>query len=151
MNSFTLKEKGFADFISLKELQFASLPADQNCVIVLIECLAPEKPATDILYIGKSKKPAKRIFGGYIAGYGGKTTRKIHSKLLNEGYMEKISVSWMISDNIKITQKELLESFKKEHGQYPAWNTQKKPVVKPAKVPKIVKVTPRRKVTKNKP
>lgn len=68
----------------------------------------------------------KRIFGGYLAGYGGKTTRKINSKLFDEGYIERVAVSWMLSDNPKAAQQELLESFKKEHGEYPAWNASKK-------------------------
>jgi hypothetical protein len=69
------------------------------------------------LYIGKSKKPSKRVFGGYLSGYGGKTTRKINSILLNDGYLEKVTISWMISEDPKLSQQELLEKFKKEHGE----------------------------------
>jgi len=127
MNSLTLKEKGFAEFVSLKELPFSRLPLDKGGVLVLADSTLTGKPASDILYIGKSKKPAKRILGGYLAGYGGKTTRKISSKLLNDGYIGKIAVSWMLTDNPKAAQQELLESFKKEHGEYPAWNASRKP------------------------
>jgi len=149
MNSLTLKENGFSDFLALKGLQFTSLPPNQNSVLVLADCTLTGKPTSDILYIGKSKKPTKRIFGGYLAGYGGKTTRKIHSKLVDDGYMEKTVISWMPSNNPKTAQKELLEKFKKEHGQYPAWNTQKKQPVQ--KAPKIVKATPIRKSAKSNP
>jgi len=148
MNSLNLKEKGFTDAIPLKELQFTGLPNNKNSILVLIDCTITGQPASDILYIGKTKKPAKRIFGGYIAGYGGKTTRKIHSLLFDDGYIEKVAVSWMTTDNSKTAQKELLENHKKEHGEYPTWNTQRKPesqakpkvvakkVVKTAKVAK---------------
>jgi hypothetical protein len=145
MNSLTLKEKGFAEFLPLKGLQFSSLPQNKNSIIVIADATVTGKPASDILYIGKTKKPAKRIFGGYLAGYGGKTTRKIHSTLFDEGYIEKASVSWMLTDNPKTAQKELLENFKKEHGDYPAWNTPKKPA-KPQKAAK--KASPASKVIK---
>ena len=137
MNSLTLKERGFAEFVSLKGLAYPTLPLDKSSVIVLSDSTSAGKPASDILYIGKSKKPAKRIFGGYLSGYGGKNTRRIHSMLSNDGVLEKISVSWMETENPKIAQQEL-ESFKKEHGQYPAWNTLK---------PKA-KAQPKSKVTK---
>jgi hypothetical protein len=149
MNSLTLKENGFADFLPLKGLQFTSLPYNKNSVLVLADSTLTGKPTSDILYIGRSKKPTKRILGGYLAGYGGKTTRKIHSMLFDDGFIEKVAVSWMISDDPKATQKELLENFKKEHGEYPTWNASKKPVAKPQQAPKIVKANPaKRKPTK---
>ena len=151
MNSLTLKEKGFVDFVPLKELPFSSLPFNNACVLVLADSTLAGKPASDILYIGRSKKPTKRIFGGYLAGYGGKATKKISSRLLDDGYIEKVAVSWMLSDNPKAAQEGLLESFKKEHGEYPAWNASKKTSVKsqPTKkvAPKVGKVRPVRKQT----
>ena len=149
MNSITLKEKGFAEFMPLKQLTFTSLPYNKASVFVLADCSLMGKPTSDILYIGKSKKPIKRIFGGYLSGYGGKTTRKINSMLLNDGYFEKVAVSWMLSDNPKLAQQELMESFKKEHGEYPVWNVSKKvpvaPQPKPKAAPKAAKPRPARK------
>ena len=139
MNSLTLKESGFAEFVPLKGLSFAVLPHDKSSVLILADNTLTGKPTSDILYIGKSKKPSKRVFGGYLSGYGGKTTRKINSILLNDGYLEKVAISWRISDDPKVTQQELLESFKKEHGEYPAWNVSKKPAQKPQVAPKAVK------------
>ena len=126
MNSFTLKENGFADFIPLKGLAFNSLPQNNGSVLVLVDSTLTGKSTSDILYIGRTKKPAKRILGGYIAGYGGKTTKKINLKLIDEGFIEKVAISWMLSDSPKATQLELLENFKKDHGEYPAWNASKK-------------------------
>ena len=53
-----------------------------------------------------------------------KTNNRISAilMLLNDGYLEKVAVSWRVSDDPKVTQQELLESFKKQHGEYPAWN-----------------------------
>ena len=104
MNSLTLKEYGFADFVPLKTLTCSALALDKSIVLILADCVAAGKPSSDILYIGKTKKPLKRVFGGYLAGYGGKTTRKINSLLLNDGYLEKVAISWMQSDNPKLTQ-----------------------------------------------
>lgn len=126
MNSLTLKENGFTEFVPLKGLLFSSLPFNKGSVLILADTTITGKPTSDILYVGRSKKPTKRIFGGYLAGYGGKTTRKINSKLFDDGYIERVAVSWMLSDNPKAAQQELLESFKKEHGEYPAWNASKK-------------------------
>ncbi len=146
MNSVSLKENGFAEFVPIKMITVSTLPKDKSSVLVLADSALTGKPVSDILYIGKSKKPAKRVFGGYLAGYGGKATRKINSMLLNDGYLEKVTISWMISDNPKETQKKLLESFKKEHGEYPVWNAPKKvsarPKPKPKVAPKLAKVRP---------
>jgi hypothetical protein len=137
MNSLTLKENGFAEFVPLKGLSFSSLPFDKSSVFVLADSTLTGKSIPDILYIGKTKKPTKRVFGGYLAGYGGNTTRKINSFLLNDGYLEKVAISWMLSENPKLTQKELMENFKKEHGEYPAWNVSKKVPVIPQPKPKV--------------
>jgi hypothetical protein len=147
MNSLTLKQNGFAEFVPLKGLPFSGLPFNKSSVFVLADTTVTEKPSSDILYIGRSKKPTKRIFGGYLGGYGGKTTRKISSKLLNDGYIEKTSISWMLSDNPRAARQELLESFKKEHGEYPIWNVQKKTSPKPKAqtTPKVARVRQPRK------
>ncbi len=145
MNSQNLKENGFTEFLPLKGLPITSLPYNKNSVIVLIDSTVSDKPSSDILFIGKSKKPTKRVFGGYLAGYGGKTTRKIHSLLFDDGFIEKVAVGWMLSDKPKTTQEQLLENFKKEHGEYPKWNTSKKSPAKPKQAAKIVKSPPARK------
>ena len=136
MNSSTLRDKGFVEFVPIKQLSFSAIPLDKLVVLVLSDISSTEKSTSDILFIGKSKKPAKRIFAGYFAGYGGKTSKKINSKLFKEGYLEKVSVSWMLSDDPKEAQKQLLEEFKREHGQYPEWNSSSKKVEKPSKIVK---------------
>lgn len=151
MNSLILKEKGFAEFVPLKGLPFSCLPYNKASVLVIADSTLTGKPTSDILYIGRSRKPTKRIFGGYLAGYGGKTTRKISSKLLDENYLEKTTISWMLSDNPKADQQELLDSFKKEHGEYPEWNAPRRPPIKPKPAPKTAKARPTRKPAKPMP
>ena len=148
MNSMTLKENGFVEFLPLKGLSFSSLPYDKGTVLVMIDRSLSGKPTSDILYIGRSKKPTKKVFGGYLVGYGGKTTKKINSRLLDDGYIEKTSISWMLSDDPKKLQLELLENFKKEHGEYPAWNVSKKKTQKSQAKPKSVKARPAKKLSK---
>jgi hypothetical protein len=145
MNSQTLKENGFAAFYPLKELTLMNLPGN-NQVFVLIDKTISGKPApSDILYIGRAKKPVKKIFAGFIGGSGGKTVKKINDALFNQGYIEKIAIGWMANENPKMAQKELLEKFKAEHGEYPTWNAPKKEpakrlpkqkTAKPKKTPK---------------
>ena len=142
MNSFTLKENGFADFIPLKGLQFSRIPPDKASVLVLADSSLTGTTDSDILYIGKSKKPTKKIFGGYLAGYGGKTTRKISSMLLSDGFIEKVTISWILDENPKAKQQALLDNFKKEHGECPPWNANKKKAANPPPKPKAAK--PRR-------
>jgi hypothetical protein len=151
MNSLTLKEKGFVEFHPIKELSFSLIPLDKPVVLALADKSLSGKPASDILFIGKTKKPAKRIFAGYFAGYGGKTTKRINAKLVKDGYMEKIEVSWMISDDAKAIQAQLLEDFKKEHGQYPEWNTPAKKTEKDSKSKKVVKAPLKKPVKPVKP
>jgi hypothetical protein len=68
--------------------------------------------------------------------------------LFNDSFNEKIDVRWMSNDNPKAGQKELLESFKKEHGEFPAWNRTKKAPPKPQPVAKATKAKPSRKPSK---
>ena len=145
MNSLTLKDKGFVEFVPLKELEFCSLRSNKGAVVVLADSSITGKPASDILYIGRTKKPVKRIFGGYLAGYGSKTTRKISSKLIDDGSIEKVAISWMLTDNPKALQQELLENFKKDNGEYPAWNTSNKTPQETKPNIKVTKVRPVRK------
>ncbi len=151
MNSLTLKEKGFSDPVSIKELNFSSLPYNKRSILVLTDKTLTGKPASDILYIGRTKKPIKRVFVGYLCGIGGKVTRKINRHLLNDGYLEKVALSYMLTSTPKTTQKELLESFKKEHGEYPIWNASKNPPASVKPAPKaVLRARPTRKAVKPK-
>ena len=135
MNSKTLIETGFSEWFPLKTLTHSNLPADKGSVIVIVDKELSGKPESDILYIGRTKKPVKRILGGYLAGYGGKNTKKINQMLFDEGYIEKAAISWILTDKPRIMQEELLAKFKEEHGEFPVWNAKKKLNIKPKEAP----------------
>lgn len=139
------------EFHPIKELSFSLIPLDKPVVLALADKSLSGKPTSDILFIGKTKKPAKRIFAGYFAGYGGKTTKRINAKLVKDGYMEKTMVSWMLSDDAKTAQATLLEDFKKEHGQYPQWNTLSKKTEKDSKPKKPIKAAVKKQIKAAKP
>lgn len=136
MNSKTLIEAGFCEWIPLKTLNHSHLPVDKAIVVAIVDKELSGKPESDILYIGRTKKPAKRILGGYLAGYGGKNARKISQKLLCEGYMDKAVISWIITEKPRVMQEELLAKYKAAHGTLPVWNN-KKQIVKPKQAPKL--------------
>jgi hypothetical protein len=137
MNSLTLKEIGFSDLVPLCSLSFLNLPHEKSVVFALVDKTLTGKTVSDILYIGRSKKPVKKILGSFLAGFGGKSSKKIYSKLFDEGYIEKIALSWIVSDNPRVTQKELLSKFAKEEGAYPNWNAVKKLPEKPKAKKKV--------------
>jgi hypothetical protein len=131
MNSLTLKEIGFSDLLPLGALSFSNLPQNKSIVFAIVNTTLSRKPETDILYIGRAKKPARKLLGSLIAGYGGKVSKKINSKLFNDDYWEKAAVTWILSDDPRATQKELLNKFNEEQGGYPSWNVAKKLPAKP--------------------
>lgn len=131
---------GFSDLLPLATLSFSNLPQNRGIVFAIIDTTLRGKPETDILYIGRAKTPTKKLLGSLIAGYGGKGGKKINAKLFNEGYMEKTAVSWILSDDPRAKQKELLAKFIEEQSGYPSWNVTKKPPKKP-KAPKPKKKT----------
>jgi len=126
MNSTTLKGMGFTEWYPLKTLSFSNLPHNKSSVFVIIDRTLSGKTVPDVIYVGRSKKPTKRILGGYISGYGGKSNKKINKRLFDEGYIEKTAISLVLSDDPKTMQKELLSKFQEEHGEYPSWNVKKK-------------------------
>lgn len=140
MDSSKLKENGFSQPYALKTISFANLPFNNAGVFALIDTSLTGKVASDILYIGRSKKPTRKILGGYLAGYGGKNTKKISLNLLNEGYIERTAITWMSSEKPRMVQEELLAKFVEEHGDVPIWNASKK------KQAKIQKVSTKKKV-----
>ena len=135
MNSKTLIETGFVEWFPLKAITHSNLPADKGSVIIIVDNELSGKPESDILYIGRTKNPVKRILGGYLAGYGGKNSKKINQMLFEEGYIEKAAIGWILTEKPRIMQEELLAKFKADHGELPVWNTKKKLNVKPKRTP----------------
>ncbi len=143
MNSKTLIETGFSECIPMKNISFSILPPDKSSVIVIFDKELSGKPESDILYIGRAKRAGKKIMGGYLAGYGGKNTKKINQILFDDGYIERAAISWTLTDKPRQMQKALLTKFETDHGNLPLWNVKKKlsaktkvsPPAKPKKAP----------------
>ena len=131
MNSSTLKELGFSDLLSLSDLSFSDLPQNTGIVFAIVNTSLTGKSGTDIVYLGRAKKPARKLLGNVIAGYGGKSSRKINAKLFDDGSFGKSAVTWIVSDDPKTTKKDLLSKFLKEQGDSPIWNVTKKVPAKP--------------------
>jgi hypothetical protein len=147
MNSITLKEIGFSDLVPICNLSFLNLPYDKSIVFALVDKSLSGKTGSDIMYIGRSRKPVKKIMGSYLAGFGGKSSKKIYSKLFDEGYIEKIALSWIESDNPRSTQQEFLSKFVEEQSNYPIWNADKKLPEKPKETKKVAKPRVRKSAT----
>ena len=126
MNSLTLTESGFIQWCPLKTISISNLPFNKSIVFVIIDKSVTGKATSDILYIGRAKKPSQRILGGYLGGYGGKNTRKISEKLLSEGFVEKTAISIILTEKPRVMQLALLTKFAEEQGEYPSWNVKKK-------------------------
>ena len=62
MNSITLKEKGFADFVPLKELPFSSLPANKASILVLADSTPAEKTSLRHTIHRQNKETRKKNF-----------------------------------------------------------------------------------------
>jgi hypothetical protein len=135
MNSKNLIEVGFSEWFPMKTLAVSNLPSDKGAVIIIVDKELSGKPESDILYIGRTKKPTKRIIGGYLGGYGGKTTKKISQMLFNDAYIEKATISWVLTDKPRVMQEQLLAKYTEEHGKFPIWNSKKKLSVKSKKTP----------------
>lgn len=140
MNSITLKDIGFSDLVPLCNLSFVNLPHDKSIVFALVDKTLSGKTGSDIVYIGRSKNPVKKIMGSFLAGFGGKNSKKIYAKLFDEGYLEKIAISWIESDNLRATQQEFLTKFVEEQSVYPKWNIAKKLPEKPKAIKKVAKL-----------
>jgi hypothetical protein len=131
MNSSTLKAMGFSDLFSLSDLSFSDLPQNTGIVFAIVNTALTGKSGTDILYLGRAKKPTRKLLGSVIAGYGGKSNRKIHAKLFDDGSFEKSAVTWIVSDDPKKNQNDLLGKFVEEQGASPIWNVTQKLRAKP--------------------
>lgn len=77
---------------------------------------------SDILYIGQTGNYRQRLFGNYLGGVGGKTTKRIHRLLFNDNYIEKVIVGFKICTDYKREEKRLRNLFRRQYGKLPVWN-----------------------------
>jgi len=106
------------------EISPSKLPENKAGVYVFTHNEAIEYPKgfSEVLYIGRTDNFRRRLFGNYIGGVGGKTTKRIHEYLFNQGFIHKINVGFKICEDYKREEQKLRKVFREIFGNNPLWN-----------------------------
>jgi len=115
---------GFKNWTPLMEISPSKLPENKAGVYVFTHNEAIEYPKgfSEVLYIGRTDNFRRRLFGNYIGGVGGKTTKRIHEYLFNQGFIHKINVGFKICEDYKREEQKLRKVFREIFGNNPLWN-----------------------------
>ncbi len=97
-----------ATWIRLDRLCAADLPQYGD----VRGCYVFRKAASgEIIYIGATDKLGRRLFGNYIGGVGGPTTKRIHAALFEPEVLAGVEVAWVVSEHWKALETELKRQF----------------------------------------
>ncbi len=112
---------GFSNWTSLRELSIGVVPeyGDLSCVYCIRSAQTGE-----VLYIGSTGCLRRRIFGNYIGGVGGRTTRRLHGILFTDEEVTNVELAYAETNEYRTREKQLLRAFRLEHGRLPRWNRQ---------------------------
>lgn len=122
MKASRLAELGFKEWHSLQGVSASDLVAVGETVF-MVGLRGPRSRGTpEIQYIGRAKRPMRKILGGLVAGYGGKETLRIHKELATREALGRAEISWKTSKDSKAEQRKLLSEYTGEHGVVPPWN-----------------------------
>ena len=72
-----------------------------------------EATSGEIICIGSTAKLGRRLFGNYIGGIGGATTKRIHVALFEPEVLAGVEVAWVVSEHWKALEIELKRQFAK--------------------------------------
>jgi hypothetical protein len=75
----------------------------------------------EIVYIGSTDNLRRRIFGNYLGGVGGGTTKRINALLFNHGEVVGIELAWLETQLYEDKETELKERYRSTHGRLPVW------------------------------
>ena len=116
--------EGFANWVLLESCNVSSLPEGQKGVYIFTdnEIIHYLKGKSNILYIGRTDNFRRRIFGNYIGGIGGKTTKRIHNYLFRDKYIERVEVGFKVCEDNRFEEKRLQKVFQRIKGEKPIWN-----------------------------
>ncbi len=111
-------------WLPLHRLAVADLPryGDFSAVYAL-----RDGATKDILKFGKTKNLRRRIFGNYLGGVGGSTTKRIHRELFSANAIDGAELSWLETSDeqeAEREEKEFRNAYKKKHGRRPEWDKQ---------------------------
>jgi hypothetical protein len=70
-----------------------------------------EATSGEIIYIGSTSKLGRRLFGNYIGGIGGATTKRVHAALFEPEVLTGVEVTWFASDHWKTLEIELKHEY----------------------------------------
>ena len=142
MEAENFADLGFKKWHKVSTLSASDLKGAGEIVFVLRQSSRGRK-TPEVRFIGRSKRPVKKILGGIISGSGGKAAIKIHRALMKGNAIDSTSISWKASKDSKAEQRKLLSEYKSKHGSLPSWNgggKQKPGKAKPPKTTKAKKV-----------
>jgi hypothetical protein len=139
MKTKKLTDLGFTKWHPLTEVSASELKNTGEVVFVLRYKGTGQRAVPEVRYIGRAKRPMRKILGGLVGGYGGKTTMGINKKLMTRNTISRINISWRASKDSKAEQKKILEEYKAVNGDVPLWNRKKG---KPKAAPKTMKPKP---------
>ena len=148
MKANRLAEIGFKEWHSLQGISASDLIGLGETIFIVGLKDPRSKSVSEIWYIGRAKRPMRKVLGGLVAGYGGKETLRIHKKLMAKEAMGRVQISWKTSRDSKGEQRRLLSEYRDEHGDLPLWNQKGK--LKPAKTKTAKTKTAKTKTAKTK-
>ena len=89
------------------------------CAVYALRLIA----TNEILYVGSTGRLARRLFANYLGGLGGDTTRRIHLKLFDEGYISTVELGYIDAVGHVAKEVEFKQRYKNtHHGNLPPWN-----------------------------
>jgi hypothetical protein len=134
MKTDKLTDLGFTKWYPLAEISASEFKDAGEVVFVLRHKGTGQRAVPEVRYVGRAKRPLRKILGGLVGGYGGKTTAGINKKLMTRNTIRRINISWKASKDSKTEQSKILEEYKALNGDIPLWNRKKeKPKAPPKK------------------
>lgn len=111
----------FEKWLPLDNIAIKDVPkqGDYGFVYIFRRCSTKE-----LLYIGSTTDLCQRLFGNYIGGHGGQTTRRIHRLLFEEGNITDTEVAWKEVSDYELEERHLRKTYFEQQGRLPPWNKQ---------------------------
>jgi excinuclease UvrABC nuclease subunit len=109
-----------AKWIALDRLCLADLPDWGGDIS---GCYVFRRAASgEVVYIGSTDTLRRRLFGNYLGGVGGSTTKRIHAALFEPEVLAGIEVAWIVSEDWQALETELKRQFAMRGGpRLPIW------------------------------
>ena len=108
---------GFSNWRSLERLAVGDLPKYGDIQAVY----AMRSKHGALLYIGSTGNLRRRIFGNYLGGVGGETTKRVNRLLFSAGAVADIEVAWIETVVYREKERELKELCRDQLGGLPHW------------------------------